>query len=119
LITAYTVKENYEHATRLETVVFLHLRRTQKEIYYYKTKNGKEVDFLIISPNNTIGLYQVCYNLVDEKTFEREASALQQAMAETAVTSGTIITLNDERQIKTLDGTIVCLPLWKFLLKDE
>lgn len=119
LITAYTIKDSFEQAARLETTVFLHLRRKYQQIYYYKTKDGKEVDFLTLTPDGQISLYQVSLDLSNDKTLQRETEALQQAMADLNVPTGAIITANEEQKIKTKNGEIQCIPLWKFLLSDK
>lgn len=63
LVTAYTIKDIFEDATRLETAVFSHLRRHNHEVYYYKTERGKEVDFLVIGAKGQPVLYQVSLSL--------------------------------------------------------
>lgn len=133
LIAAYTVKEAFERAARLETALFVHLRRSNKEVYYYETcgdkaksgggrkagERGKEVDFLTVGHEGKIDLYQVTCNLSDQTTFEREVSALQLAMKELEVKEGTIVTEHEEREINSKDGKILILPLWKVLLGTE
>ena len=117
LITAYTIKNAFEDFARLETAVFLHLRRRSKEIYYYQTKTGKEVDLLCVEPNGKISLFQVSISLNDQPTKNREVEALQQAMQELNVKSGAIVTLDDdEKEIRFGQKTIHCAPMWKFLL---
>jgi uncharacterized protein len=115
LVTAYTIKEEYEASTRLETAVFSHLRRHYQEVYYYKTDSGKEIDFLIFDSEEKIVLYQVALNLDDPKTLRREIAALEEAMAKFELKIGTIVTLDDEREIKVSNGKIKCLPIWKLL----
>ena len=120
LITAYTIKNDFEDFARLETAVFLHLRRRSKEIYYYQTKTGKEVDLLCVESNGKISLFQVSTSLSDQSTKNREIEALQQAMQELNIKSSTIVTLDDEEEIKFGQKRIDCTPLWKFLLdKNE
>ena len=56
----------------LETVVFLELLRRGYKIYYYKTSNGLECDFIIEEKNRITQLIQVTSSLKDEKTKKRE-----------------------------------------------
>ena len=78
----------------LENTVFLQLRRLYGEdIYYYKTKKGKEVDFYLPKKKMFI---QVCQSLADPETREREKQALSEAMEEVKGSSGFIIT-EDEK----------------------
>lgn len=121
LITAYTIKEPYEQATRFETAVFLHLRRQKNQLFYYKTKSDREIDFLTLSPQNEINLYQAVYDLSQLETLTREVRALQQAMEELKLETGTLITLdeNEAKAIKVPQGKIYILPLWKLLLETK
>lgn len=80
----------------LENIVYLELRRRFKEIFYYKTKNSLEVDFLIREGSNIILLIQVTESLKDPKTREREYKGLTNAMAELHVEKGLILTEEEE-----------------------
>ena len=117
LITAYTIKEEYEASTRLETAVFSHLRRHHQEIYYYKTDRGKEVDFLIMDEKGNPVLYQVALHLDGPETLTRETTALEEAMTKFKLKTGTIVTLDDERKIEVSSGKIQCMPIWKLFLQ--
>lgn len=117
LVTAYTIKEECEASTRLETAVFSHLRRHNQEVYYYKTDSGKEIDFLIIDIEGKPVLYQVTLNLNSSETLRREVAALEEAMTALKLKTGTIVTLDDERKIEVSAGKIQCIPIWKLLLQ--
>ena len=75
----------------LENVVFLDLRRRGDKIYYYTTKEGYEVDFLSKTTEGKLHLYQVAYEMIDEKTKAREMRALKAAEKELGV-KGIMIT---------------------------
>lgn len=113
-ITAYTIKPEFEYASRLENAVFCNLRRKTENVFYYKTKTGKEVDFLIIMPDNTKNLYQVCVSLSDHETFQREVTALTQAMEELNIKKGTILTMSDKKDITIGELIIFCIPVWQW-----
>jgi len=66
----------------LETCVLLELERRGAEIAYAKTANGFEVDFLARYPDGKAELLQVCANLDDTATRERELRALLDAKGE-------------------------------------
>ncbi|MCK5506428.1 MAG: ATP-binding protein [Thermodesulfovibrionia bacterium] len=68
----------------LENIIFIELIRRGQEIYYYKTKNEREVDFLIKEGKTVKELIQVSYSIADEKTRKREFSALKTASDELA-----------------------------------
>jgi predicted AAA+ superfamily ATPase len=100
----------------LENLVFTSLRRITQDIFYYRTKNAREVDFLVIMPDRNRMLLQVCESLADELTRKRELAALQEALAELNMKVAFIITRNEEDQIQSGDNTIFVTPIWRFLL---
>ncbi len=100
----------------LKNLVFTALRRSQPDIYYYGTKTGKEVDFIVPSRGRSPLLVQVCESLAEPQTRNRETVALSEAMAELGVGSGTIVTRNKEEQFDVEGGTIEVVPAWRFLL---
>lgn len=100
----------------LENLVFTALRRLYPSIYYYKTKNGREVDFIVPIDGHTRMLIQVCESLVEPQTRKRETAALSEAMVELGLQTGTIVTRNEDEHIVTGAGTIEVLPAWRFLL---
>jgi uncharacterized protein len=102
----------------LENLVFLELRRRHKNIEYYKTTSGKEIDFLIETQNGR-ALIQVAADLRDKHTRERELRALQEAMKECGVKRAMIITLTDEEQIKDNSLRIDVIPAWLWILRGS
>ncbi len=99
----------------LENLTFTALRRHHQDIYYYKTGNGREIDFIVPVRGQKPILVQVCESIADPQTRKREVSALSEAMTELSITSGTIVTRNEEEQIEVDDGTIQIVPMWRFL----
>lgn len=85
-----------KHGRYLENIVFLELRRRYKEIFYYKTEDNLEVDFLIREGAKIVLLIQVTENLKDPKTRNREYKALTKAMRELQVEKGLILTQEEE-----------------------
>lgn len=100
----------------LENLVFTALRRVSPEIHYYKTTGGGEVDFIAQIDGRSHSLVQVCESLVEPQTRKREVKALDQAMAELGLKTGTIVTRSDEEEITVDAGTIAVVPAWRFLL---
>ncbi|HEY5139496.1 MAG TPA: hypothetical protein VIJ25_09320, partial [Methylococcales bacterium] len=86
-------------------------------IYYYKTKSGREVDFIVQSNDRSRALIQVCESITDQQIRKREISALNDAMVELKLKSGTIVTRNEEEHINTEGGEIHVLPAWRFLME--
>ncbi len=103
----------------LENMIFIALRRCSPSVFYYKTGNGKEVDFIVQHKDRTRQLVQVCESLADPATRKREISALEEAMEELKLTASFLVTLNETDRIETHSGTIEVLPAWKFLLQTE
>ena len=100
----------------LENLVFTALRRLYPEIYYYKTKIGREIDFIVLMQDRTRILVQVCESLTAPQTRKRETTALSEAMAELGLKTGTIVTRNEDERIEDEAGTIRVVPAWRFLL---
>lgn len=100
----------------LENIVFLKLRKlydSKKDLYYYKTETGLEIDFYL--PNKKIFI-QVCQSIADSMTFERESKALSEAMEEINTSTAIIIT-EDEKDILKIDGkSITVIPIYEWLL---
>jgi predicted AAA+ superfamily ATPase len=101
----------------LENLVFLALRRLSPLVYYYKTKSGREVDFIIQTPERVKMLVQVCESLAVEQTRKREVLALQEAMSELNLKSGIIVTRNEEERLVVEGNTIHIMPIWRFLIE--
>ena len=82
LISLYerTGRVNLGHA--LETAVFLELERRGCETDYIRTREGYEVDFFARDPEGDTTLIQVCTDVSDPATYEREVRALSAAAAE-------------------------------------
>ncbi|MEZ4599880.1 MAG: ATP-binding protein [Syntrophotaleaceae bacterium] len=100
----------------LENLVFTALRRVTPDIFYYKTKAGREVDFLAGRQGPSRMLVQVCQSMADPQTRKRETAALAEAMTELKLTQGIIVTRNEEEQIQVEAGKIDVVPAWRFLL---
>jgi len=100
----------------LENLVFLELKRRYPQIYYYKTTNNLEVDFLIKNGKKDISLIQVADNLDNEKTRQREIDALTYAMDELKLKKALILTEDTEEEIKLKGKVLLVQPIYKWLL---
>ena len=100
----------------LENLVFTALRRITPNIYYCKTKGGREIDFMAQMRDHSRMLVQVCESMADPRTRKREIAALNEAMSEYGLRSGTIVTRNEEDQVGVGAGKIEIVPAWRFLL---
>ncbi len=100
----------------LENLVFIALRHITSYIFYYKTKNGHEVDFIIQKDDRSRLLVQVCEKMQNPKTRQREITALSEAMTEQNLPLGFIVTRSEEEHINLDCGQIKIIPIWRFLL---
>lgn len=108
----------------LENLVFTALRRVTRELFYHKTKTGREVDLVALLPTapndeRAILLIQVCASLADPRVRQSEVRSLSEAMVELAVAEGTIVTWRTDETIPVGFGTIRAVPVWRFLLEME
>ncbi len=101
----------------LENLVFTALRRLHPDIYYYRTKARREVDFVVPVRGRAQALVQVCESLAEPQTRKRETAALSDAMAELGLGTSTIVTRNTDERIDIENGTIEVVPAWRFLLE--
>ncbi len=99
----------------LENTVFQQLRRKHKEIYYFKEK--RECDFLIKEKDKITQAIQVCY-ILNEDNQKREIEGLIEALKETKLDRGVILTLDQEDKIEEQGKIIEIKPMWKWLLKE-
>ena len=111
---SFKFSENIGHI--YENLVFLELKRRNKEIYYWKSKKGKEVDFLIKKGLNIEEAIQVSYNLNYKKTLDREIESLLIAKDEFKIKHLSIITEDEETEKEIGNVKIRIIPLWKWLL---
>ena len=75
-----TGRPNLGHA--LETAVLIELERCGFEVSYVRAKEGFEVDFLAAAPGQPPELIQVCLDISESTTREREVRALAHAAAQ-------------------------------------
>ena len=103
----------------LENVVFVELlRRNYKpelDIFYYRTRNDREIDFVCRKGYRVEQLIQVCYDITSPKALKREIDALVEASSELACNNLLLITWNKEETIKRNEFNIQLLPAYKWL----
>ena len=101
----------------LENLVFVALRRLHPELYYYRTRTAREVDFLVPLRGRPRMLIQVCESLAESTTRKRETASLSEAMDELGLKTGIIVTRQEEERIELKNGTVEVVPAWRFLLE--
>ena len=108
LSDANSVSFSSDKGRILENIVFLSLRKENKDIFYFKEKH--ECDFIVSKNGEVLKAVQVCYNLTEENK-DRELNGLKEAMEKLNVKEGIIVTFNQE---DNLEGVKV-IPAWKFV----
>ncbi len=112
LSNANSVSFSSNKGRMLENFVFLTLRRSHKNIYYFR-ENG-ECDFLIKEDSRIIIAIQVAYEL-NEDNKKREIEGLLEAMRKFELREGFILTYNQEDEIDIEDKRIIIKPVWKWI----
>jgi predicted AAA+ superfamily ATPase len=99
---------------KLENLVFIHLRKEFKEMFYFDDKG--ECDFVVMKKGKVIKLVQVCYELTPDN-LKRELNGLLQAMRFFNIKAATIVTFNNSDLIKTEGFEIEVIPAYQYLSK--
>lgn len=122
-ITAKAVQHSPDVGRLMENLVFNELvkrgNQPSRNLFYYKTRNDREIDFVIKDGYQVIELIQVCYDLSHTEVEQRETKALFEAGDELNVKKLTILTWDEKREIEK-DGNIIYIrPMWEWLLKNS
>ncbi len=106
---------------RLENVIFIELLhragRRYADVFYYRDRSF-EVDFLVAKSGVVETLYQVCYDMSEEKTRKREINGLLQGARKFNCTDLTIITFSQEETIIEDNMTIRVIPAAHWLVNE-
>jgi len=93
-----------------ENIIFNELRgrgfKANLSMFYYVTRSGYEIDFLLRAGHRSIEAVQACYQLTALKTRERELRALYEISTELNIDKLTIITMNESCTEKFKNKTI-------------
>ena len=107
---------------RLETIVYLELLRrkagTENDIYYYQGRSA-EADFVVCDGNKTLAVYQVSYDISNEKTRKREIKGCIAGAKATKCDNIFLITDNESEVIEEDGYTIQIVPIWEWLTREE
>lgn len=114
--TAFNLSENLGRL--LENQVFVELLRRGyipgQTLFYYRTRNDKEIDFVTRKGAKVEQLIQVCYDMTSEKTRKRELDALVEASEELHCDNLLVITNLQEEKIEWKDKEIAVKPVSQF-----
>lgn len=113
---AFNISENLGRL--LENEVFVELLRkgfqVETSLFYYRSRNDREVDFVTRNGAHINQLIQVCYDMTSPKTEKREVTSLIECAEELKCNNLIIITNNDEREINKDGYNIKVVPFAKF-----
>jgi uncharacterized protein len=98
----------------LENLVYLHLRRLGKEIFYFQGKG--ECDFIVTNKGIPSELYQVCTE-INSLNIDREVNALFEAMEYFNINEAYIITQNQTDNFKKDNLIIKAIQAWQWIIK--
>lgn len=119
-INAKAVQHSPDKGKLMENLVFTELvkkgAKPNSELFYYKTRNAREVDFILKKGIEIVELMQVCYEVKNPEVEQREIRALIEAAQELNVSDLTVLTWDEERETEQDGKQIHFKPLWKWLL---
>lgn len=114
--TAFNLSENLGRL--LENQIFVELLRRgyipSLTLFYYRTRNDKEIDFVIRKGAKVEQLIQICYDMTSEKTRKREFDALIEAAKELHCDNLLVITNSEKDELKRGNSTIRITPVKDF-----
>ena len=106
--TVFNLSENLGRL--LENQVFVELLRRGyipgQTLFYYRTRNDKEIDFVTRKGTKVEQLIQVCYDMTSEKTRKRELDALVEASEELHCDNLLVITNDQQGELLYKDKRI-------------
>ena len=120
-ISAKSIQHSPNKGKLMENLVFTELAKRgvkpNRDLFYYKTRNDREVDFILKKGVDVTELIQVCYDIKNPDVEKREVKALVEASDELKVKKMTVLTWDEKREIKKDRGTVRFRPLRDWLLE--
>ena len=117
LLNALTFNFSDDYGKLLENMLFLHLRRHTEEIYFYK--DIKECDFILCHRDKPQEVIQVCYDFSSPETQKREVAGIKAACDLMKKKQATIITFDQEDEIRVGQIQIKIVPAYNYFLRDN
>lgn len=105
----------------LENLVYVDGRRRGRELHYYRTMGGREVDFVWRAEDDALRFVQVAETAPKGSvTWTREVTALREALREQPRSRGFLVTRDDEPdRLEFPEGVVHVLPVWRYLITED
>ena len=97
LVSANSGSFSEDSGRKFENLIYLHLRRKYKEIYYFSEKG--ECDFIVFNKGKVREVIQACFQL-NPDNLDREVNGLFEALAFFKLRTGIIVTINQKESIE-------------------
>lgn len=117
LAEAHAPASGLNRGQLIENIVACKLAAQSRELTYVLTKSGHEVDFLARDYEGNPQLIQVCSDLSDAKTYEREVRALDEAAREFPNAGLLLLYESGLPKSRSAPENIRMEPLWRWLLE--
>lgn len=123
IIFSKSFEQSQNWGRLLENLVFIELKRRgfsdHYSLFYYITRNNKEVDFVCRKGHQITQLIQVSYTINDPKTLKREITSLLEASQELKCENLVLLTWNDKKQITEKNVIINMIPIHEWLINQN
>jgi len=124
-ISSKSFKISPDYGRLYENIVAIKLKKSELDneisFYYWKNQQQEEVDFVVKKGLKVDRLIQVCYDINNLNTNQREIKALISASKELQCKNLLVITKDDEKEESFewfgISRKIKFVPLWKWLLE--
>jgi hypothetical protein len=118
MINAVSFKLSSDTGRLYENMVFIRLLHSGQEVYYWQNQKGNEVDFVTKQGLEPTRLIQVCSDLSDPETKERELNGLLAGMKNFRMDEGIVITADEFGEEEIGGRKVRYVPLWYWILED-
>ena len=119
-ISAKAIQHSPDRGKLMENLVFTELvkhgAKPNRDLFYYKTRNDREVDFVVKKGSEVSELIQVYYESINSDVEQREIKALLEASGELKVKKLTVLTWDEKREANQGEVKVQFVPLWEWLL---
>jgi predicted AAA+ superfamily ATPase len=112
MLTKESINQIEDSGRLLENLVYLHLRKEYKEIYYFSEK--RECDFVVFNKAVIQEVVQVCFDL-NADNLDRELDGVLEALAFFNKKEGKLITFRQKDRFEKDGRVIEVIPCHDFL----